>query len=577
MKKFISRMTIRRKFVFFVLLFLFPMLTIGLLFNIINLRTSQDEILKTYNQALSVFADKIDSSLQRYQSIAHALTADRNLTALNQAPDDAGLSIIWEYADLLDQLRLFSSSNDMEGNITVYLPGKGRAFSSEGGILDFQDIGRFSECRIGLWEMNAEGMLSILYSSSGILSESSVLVTVDINPRAIESLLQNFSSDSEGIGFFSCADTVLFPSGTKDMDGYRLHDVLQGIEGQSQSGITAYRQQQSYQVHYQRSQNDAILYGFIYPENIFLRTAYFWIAVMLLYMAAAAILLLLFSKTVRKNLINPIYKLIAAFESVKGGNLNTQIQTEDTGEFGLLFRQFNAMTGRLNQSMKEIIQYQKLLENSKLKLLQSQINPHFLYNSLNFVYRMISSRQLKAAEQMTIYLGRYFTYATKANLDETTIEEEIKNIETYVAIQKLRFSGDIDLDVTVPEASICQAVIPRLLLQPIIENVFSHGVVSYEKKIVIAISFVLQDNKITIMVTDNGKGMDAGRLKQVKDNLGEQQREEGFALRNIFWRLKLIYGEAAQMEITSEEGLGTQVVLAFPAGTSSRSLEEPYV
>ena len=578
MKKLIEKMSIRRKFVFFVLIFLLPMLTIGLIMNIISLRMSQKEVSKTYTQSLRIFADKIDSNLQRYQSLASSLAADRNLAALNQAPVGADMSIVWEYAELLDRLRLFSAPNDIEGNITVYMPAKNRAFSSRDGILDLQGIDHLKRHRIGIWETDTDQNLSILYSSSGILTERSVLVTIEISPKTIQSLLSDFSKDSEGIGFLYYENSnILLPPEADSHQNKQLRTALSAIDGSEHDGILPYKQQQNYQVYYWRSENGSILYGYIYPAYIFLRTVYSWVIVMLLFVLTAIILLLLFSDTVRKTLINPIYKLIGAFESVKSGKLNTQIVADEVGEFGLLYHQFNEMTSRLSQTMDEIVQYQKLLESSKLKLLQSQINPHFLYNSLNFIYRMISAEQLDAAEQMTIYLGRYFTYATKINLEETTIDEEIKNIETYTAIQKMRFSSDIRLNIIISDPSIQSTVIPRLLLQPIVENVFSHGTISHEKTLIIEISFTLTDNRILISVTDNGKGMDPGVLKQVQESLGDLQQKEGFALRNIFWRLKLIYKEEAQMEITAKEGEGTKVTLSFPTDGSPGATKDAYV
>jgi len=567
MKSRLEQMSIRRKYLLFILIFLFPLIMVMAWFSIFSLRVSQREIAQSYSLSLEMFADRVESNLAKYKMLASSLAVDGNLTALNQAPVDADLMIIWDYDELLSRLYLLATSSDLLGEIVIDMPGKGRTFSSSSGINILHDLSIFENQTLGQWELNErEGTnsLSICFSSNNYVNSGSVLSSIYIDITYIKQLLRSFSDDSSGIGFI-CNDNqqIIVDSNKYSLDVAELQRLLfdDGIDG---SGTIQFKQDGAlYQVHYFCGAS-SLRYGFVYPNSIANKPIYQLLTWMLILLILSILLIILFSNTIRKTLINPIYKLISAFQEVKEGTIDTQIEIERQDEFGMLYEQFNDMTSRLSQTMNDIIRVQKNLERSKLNLLQSQINPHFLYNSLNFTYRMISSEQLEAAEQMTLYLGKYFTYATRINTEVTTIQEEVDNIQTFVEIQKLRYSGKIDFCIIMHDTAISDMTIPRLLIQPIVENVFAHGAYTHEEMIKIQLSMNIKEGYLVISIHDNGKGVTAQRLVEIKEQLSNLVRNDGFALSNIYWRLKLIYNDKAHMDIESAELAGTTVTLYLP-------------
>ena len=284
---------------------------------------------------------------------------------------------------------------------------------------------------------------------------------------------------------------------------------------------------------------------------------------MIVFILAAIVFTLLFSRSIHGSIIAPINHMVEAMKTVNPNGSQTRLDVHKGNEIGFLYEQFNDMAERIENYISEITETQNNLDRTKINLLQSQINPHFLYNSLNFVYRMISSEKLEAASTMALYLGKYFRYATNVNAETTRIKDKVENINTYVNIQQLRYPGRIDFFIDM-DGALEDVLIPRMLIQPLIENIFSHGVSSFENSVNIRLRFRLTDDLINIAVEDNGAGMSEERLADVRESLKELPRDAGFALSNIYMRLQLFYQSEAHMSIDSTEGGGTTVFLTIP-------------
>lgn len=216
---------------------------------------------------------------------------------------------------------------------------------------------------------------------------------------------------------------------------------------------------------------------------------------------------------------------------------------------------------------------QRNLANKQISLasLQSQINPHFLYNALECVRGRAIIDRAPVVADMVQALARYFRYSINSKNNIVTIEEELDSIKNYVKIQQFRFNNRFYIDITYdPEDNVLEAIIPKLTLQPIVENSILHG---FKKKIGdahIKIEIVATRKNINIVISDDGIGISKDKLKMLNEkiyqyNILEQDNNHvGIALPNIDKRLKLFFGNEYGIYISSIEGVGTDVEVHIP-------------
>lgn len=286
-----------------------------------------------------------------------------------------------------------------------------------------------------------------------------------------------------------------------------------------------------------------------------------------------------------RDIVNPLTKLANTAHLVGQGYFNVKMpDTASEDEIGILTKTFNKMIDSLEDYVKRIKESaekeQKLLERellmethlkeAQLKYLQSQINPHFLFNSLNAGAQLAV---MEDAEKTCVFLEKmadFFRYNVKKGLEDSTIKEEVESVENYIYILNVRFDGDIHYQTNIdPLTADCR--MPSMILQPIVENAVTHGIrnIEWEGKIQLQIGY--DEDLIKISIKDNGKGMSQEAIRQVMNRETVHHKEEeknsmGIGLDNVRNRLELYYNCGGIMSIHSQgENKGTEVVLMIPA------------
>lgn len=291
--------------------------------------------------------------------------------------------------------------------------------------------------------------------------------------------------------------------------------------------------------------------------------------------------LVLFAIT--KGMIEPLANLAEIAHLVGQGNFDVKMtKTDSLDEVGVVTRAFNTMVESLGeyvvrtkesmekeqQMMEKELLMKNHLKEAQLKYLQSQINPHFLFNSLNAGVQLA---MLEDAEKTCIFVEKmadFFRYNVKKGLEDASLGEELTAVENYIYILNVRFAGDIHFTKKVDE-SIMECRVPSMILQPLVENAVNHGIrnIDWEGKILLEITG-LEDN-ILIRVKDNGKGMSEERIREVLDgcmeDTGEQSDSTGVGMNNVISRLELYYDKKNLVEINSPgENMGTEIILTLP-------------
>jgi two-component system sensor histidine kinase YesM len=246
------------------------------------------------------------------------------------------------------------------------------------------------------------------------------------------------------------------------------------------------------------------------------------------------------------------------------GNLNAVMEVNSKDEMGLLASGFNTMNRTIIQLLSNIKLEQKKKREYELALIQAQIKPHFLYNTLDVIYALSELGRIKDVQKTTKALADFYRVTLSKGRDSITIEEELRNVKDYLSIQQIRYSDVFNYTIEV-ENSVLQHSILKLTLQPIVENAIYHGLKEKGDFGFLQVHAFTEAETIKIQIIDNGVGMDAEKIREIlhSDETGQGQ-VMSYGLRNVDHRLRLYFGEDYGLLIESERGKGTVVTVRIP-------------
>lgn len=270
-----------------------------------------------------------------------------------------------------------------------------------------------------------------------------------------------------------------------------------------------------------------------------------------------------------ESISKPIRVLHKMTKSISEGNLDVRVENKNVDEITSLGRSFNIMTQKIKELFEKSIKEQEELKKAELKVMQAQINPHFLYNTLDTIIWMAEANKSEQVIEIVRALSNFFRITLSKGNDWITIRDEVAHIRSYLIIQKIRYRDILDFDIDIDE-KIMDYTILKLTLQPIVENALYHGIKNKRKGGVITISgYKTEDGKIVFKINDNGAGMTEERYKEVQAELEDDSKEmvikdRGFGLSNVHKRIKLYYGEQYGLSISTENEIGTEVSVVIP-------------
>lgn len=252
-------------------------------------------------------------------------------------------------------------------------------------------------------------------------------------------------------------------------------------------------------------------------------------------------------------------------DKIAEGDLTVRAEVEGGDEVEALSSSMNAMIGKINELIAQVTEEQKRLRRSEFELLQAQINPHFLYNTLDAIMWLIEAGEREQAVSMVRNLSDFFRTSLNQGKDIITVEEELKHVRSYLEIQKTRYQDILDYEITVPE-SLYGYAIPKITLQPLVENALYHGIKNKRGGGRISVTGSLKDKVFVLTVTDNGIGMTPERHTEVRKALEAGTPNEGgiYGVYNVNERIRLNVGDGYGLEIDSRAGEGTRVDVRLP-------------
>lgn len=266
------------------------------------------------------------------------------------------------------------------------------------------------------------------------------------------------------------------------------------------------------------------------------------------------------------DILRPVKELNAATEAVAKGDFKVRASVNSKDEFAALAHSFNDMAANMEQLLERAKEDERKMRRMDLRLLQEQINPHFLYNTLDTIVWLIEADETEKATEMVVTLSSFFRIVLSKGKEMISIREEEEHIASYLQIQEVRYHDILEYDIQIDKVLYDYKIL-KLTLQPIVENALYHGIKYKRAKGYIHIHGEKRGDLIYFTVRDNGVGMEKEELDKLLEVIQRpcSETQSGFGLANVNERIRMYYGAEYGMKIQSTPGEGTTVEIVIPA------------
>lgn len=275
--------------------------------------------------------------------------------------------------------------------------------------------------------------------------------------------------------------------------------------------------------------------------------------------------MLALSIAITASITRPVGDLCEAARQIGKGDFSIRADTEAADEIAVLTESFNKMTEKIGNLVQVKEQQQQNLKKTEIKLLQAQINPHFLYNTLDAIVWLVEEQKTREAVQMVTSLSQFFRTTLSEGRDYVTVLEEENHVRSYLEIQQVRYQDIMEYDIDM-DSDLYTYHVPKLLLQPLVENAIYHGIKNKRGIGRIVIRGIKRDTEMLFLVQDNGKGMSQEEIQQLRKKIENREEKEAgnFGLRNVNERIKTYYGESYGLTLEQNQGGGITVLVLLP-------------
>lgn len=270
------------------------------------------------------------------------------------------------------------------------------------------------------------------------------------------------------------------------------------------------------------------------------------------------------------GMLRPIQVLAQAAGRISEGDLDARADVDSRDEIAVLADRFNDMAGNIQTLVVKVREDEQKMRKADLRLLQEQINPHFLYNTLDNIVWLIDGNEPDEAVEMVVTLSEFFRLVLSKGKEFITIRQEEQHISSYLQIQGKRYHDILDYHIYI-DPEIYEYQIPKLTLQPLVENALYHGIKYKRSRGMIEITGTKEGENLYLTVADDGVGMDEDELKKLEKEISRpcKETESGFGLANVNERIRMYFGSEYGMKIWSEKGSGTRITIEIPAITDN--------
>ncbi|WP_458124187.1 sensor histidine kinase [Paenibacillus sp. Z3-2] len=550
------KFTVFAKTVILLICLLVPILLLYTYANQANVDMVVEEKQQSSLNQFNYFSSQVDKNIEQLSLYGLTLLRDPSILHYRYMTDSTSQyeknSI---YLDILDKLSLYQSTSRWKNDITIVLPQAELVLSTMSSRTVY-DEKMLTFPQPGQWQLE-QGSFTYFFTDNYEWNEKPVntgvrtVMEINFDPMNVVAMLDDFKETQGGDPFLLVPgnDPLLNRTADPELVQAIMRDIpFNGAEREGNHQLEVGDKQ--YLVSYVHSKqlqavyvNPVVLDDLLNPmdksRNMFITSI-----LLLLVLSIGAALLLY-----RKVQV-PIHRLMRGLQQIRKGQLSTRIPVDHSrDEFAYLTQSFNHMAEQIQELIEKVYEERIRSREATLKHLQSQINPHFLYNCLFYIKNMTQLGNREAVIAMSLSLGDYYRYITRGENDMTTVEEEIRLLDHYLSIQQMR-TNRLTYEIAVPQ-QLMQLHIPRLLIQPIVENAVIHGIEPMEGSGHVIVTGMAVPERIegrtytrySLFVDNDGFTLTAEEIAELEREINEPMGEEiGTGTWNVHQRLVTRYG-----------------------------------
>ncbi|PWW40734.1 MULTISPECIES: sensor histidine kinase [Paenibacillus] len=536
------------------------------------------ELQVSNTKQLTFLSSQIDSRINQMMDFSLILSRDPNVRAFN------GLNIWNDRYDKMQTRYVIVEKLMLQSGVTDIWPTRYAVHSQQNQdvIANYNRTTGYDEDYLkrnmsGQWTYgdgaeSKEDMQSFYWfftdslAQPGMLTGSNLVIEASFSYENIQNMLDTYKEGGQGDPFFyhkgnapilnRSADKQLSEELIRYLDEHSTEDTTQDVVKLNGKKYLVSSVKSSYLDWHLV---DVVpLYQILQP--ISLSRNLFYLFMILLFVVGISASILLY-----RNIQYPIKKLIQGLRRVQRGDYSVRLHSKDQNEFSFLFHRFNDMSHQIQDLIENVFQEKIRAKEATLKQLQAQINPHFLYNCLGYIINMAQMKDEQAVVSMAHNLSAYYRYTTRVERETSSLKEEINLLVNYLDIQKLR-NGRIEYHIDIPEDMLAQSV-PRLMLQPIVENSVIHGVAKSYSSGEIRITGDSSNGFCKIYIDDDGPGLSPDQLEALNLKMQEPLQEEmGCGLWNTNQRIMHLFGNQSYLLFGPSPlgGFRTEIIWEIP-------------
>ena len=537
--------------------------------NRVSVNVLQEKIEVAQFSKFDFFLNQLTAQIDELAQVAYVLSNDQSIRELAYLSYyESDYSLVESKKSIINKLVMQAATLDWIDHLSVYAPSSGHVVSIRPGLPaipthlegPLEPSWQYEQRE----DMTNRFVRYSVFPTVGYLdvSRANVVVEIGFNEGTLISYLDNYKRSGQGDPFLYHPDHGILPNRTANME--RVLDIARYIQDHRATYLDSssiFHLDEDLVMTMKSDWMGWVVVDHLSLEQLLLpikqtnRNFYLSTALLLLFGLFAAFLLY-------RHIRLPLKELVSSLQRLKRGDFSVQIESRPRNEFGFVMDRFNDMVAQIRLLIQKVYVEELRAKDAELKQLQSQINPHFLYNCLHFIRNMTILGDDKAVISMAVNLGSYYRYVTRVDNPMAPLSEEIELVRKYLQIQSMRMSR-IQFQIDVPEPML-EAKVPRLLVQPIVENALVHGLEKQKKEGVLRIQGEMTSEYYRLIVEDNGAGMDEEQLRRFEASLDQPLREDmGYGVWNVHQRLVNLFGEGSGLRMEEADEGGLRVTLEW--------------
>lgn len=546
-----------------------PIILLGVYMFHWSIHATKEDISRTTRSHLLSYLSDLENEIERMKLLQYGALEDSDLNKLAILSEAMGTIEQMERINALwNHLYSIHNSSSLIKDVRAHIYPLSKTISSTNGAVAL-DAGHYREVQTvfrgnrGQIEETRDGLVLVAAKPYGMNRKLPLfIVEIELDSGKLRESLGKISAYPNS-GTLLMTGTGIMAEGDAHFLAHDPSLIHRQTSASEQEGDrTVQLGDQSYYWAYAASDDlDMAVYHYI-PESDVLEPLQKIMKLAWVFMAAVVAITGIYVFFAYRFIHKPLLTLVKSFRKLENGDLHISIEHAANDEFRYIYGRFNQMVVNLRTLIDQSYKQKIMMQKAELKQLQSQINPHFLYNSFFILNTMANTGDLEGIETFTAQLGSYFQFVTRNASDEVALHQEIAHARLYAEIQSLRFSRRIKVDFEPLPEGLETFSVPRLIVQPIIENAFVHSLERMVRNGLIVIRFEEDDAEIRIIVEDNGEALTDETINRIRSSLTDYSgHQETTGIVNIHRRIVITYGEGGGLEVMRSELGGLKVIM----------------